>query len=440
MSAFSPSSPRYPIKLLTEAITPPAIESEDIFAGAISKEMAFQKMVNEQTQLVTPPSTEDSLKHPLVSPTFSNGGDGIRSNLYVSPRERRVFSALFQNPMRALMPDCFERAPCIHNTNKIDRIPEQVHREVPHEIMTKCQAAEVLLSLRVDVRHRLSDADLKAANILFHMSMARSAMVDFYGVPMRQHTSKRPARVRKASTKRKHAAEDDEEEEDDEVPVAKKARSQKKKKASPKAHKSTVATQKEFTRTARDVRKTNTGKVIPPNDRFCGYIKHMLNARGNEPKYFREAAEYCPSDGPGSDLYEKEKAFANDIKLDFDRYTVCKYRFFLSVGAITEQNLRMEQRKRQDPSIKINLININTTKAQQTSNIDVNTMTKIFNKFKEFGWVEPMLVDGSKKTNPFYQDKYPSLFRKGLMDEIIAWEDQTLKDESLLVSERGELI
>ena len=185
---------------------------------------------------------------------------------------------------------------------------------------------------------------------------------------------------------------------------------------------------KETKRAAFDFNDTTEG----PPGRFAQAVKHLLNERSadnSDFKSFNDGLSLCPAGT--EDTQTKETSFAKELNLTPEQYKVVKFRFFLAAAMLTEVNLRIEQHKAAGNTIKTNLLNFNKTQVQLWNNIDVNKGSKVYIKFKEFGWIPEMLLQQGKKTkvvNPVYKTLYPAETRKALLDKLMAFEARTYTD------------
>ena len=185
---------------------------------------------------------------------------------------------------------------------------------------------------------------------------------------------------------------------------------------------------KETKRAAFDFNDTTEG----PPGRFAQAVKHCLNERSNDNsdfKAFTDGLSLCPAGNEGTQT--KETSFMKELNLTPEQYKVVKFRFFLASAMLTEVNLRIEQHKAAGNNIKTNLLNFNKTQVQLWNNIDVNKGSKVYIKFKEFGWIPEMLIPQGKKTkvvNPVYKTLYPAETRKALVDKLMAFEARTYTD------------
>ena len=184
-------------------------------------------------------------------------------------------------------------------------------------------------------------------------------------------------------------------------------------------------------RTAFDFNNNAEG----PPGRFAQAVKHFLNEKSsNASDYaaFADGRGLCPSDGPGSEKYKEEMALAEELKFTEGPYKTQKYRSFLAAAMLTEQNIRMEQHKAAGKKVDMNPLNLNKTQMQLYNNVDVNKSSKLFTKFRDFGWIPDSIIVGTdkkKSVNPVYKTMFPAEKRKALLDELMAFEATKVTDE-----------
>ena len=201
-------------------------------------------------------------------------------------------------------------------------------------------------------------------------------------------------------------------------------------------------------------KKAELWELRPPHtstgDIFCRFAKEAFNERGDyllpdkergkDISLFEDGRMLCPEDGPDNRFHQQEEALANELKVPFKKYQVCKYRFFLGTALLIEYNLRLDQRKKTTATpVKDKLLDLNKTKAQLFNNLDVNTTSAMFCKWQEFGWVPQLTVDKGKHVNEQCIEGYPIEVRKALMKEIIETENAVHTKGGVLVVERQEL-
>ena len=198
--------------------------------------------------------------------------------------------------------------------------------------------------------------------------------------------------------------------------------------ASPVSHKSAK-------RTAFDFNNNNEGSP----GRFAQAVKHFLNEKSSDPSDFNAFADgksLCPSDGPASDKHKEEMALAKELLFTEAQYKTQKYRFFLAAAMLTEQNIRLERYRAAGQKVHMSPLNLNKTQIQLYNNVDVNKSSKLFTKFKDFGWI-PDNVDKKKKLNTDYETMFPEEKRKALLDELVVFEATKVTDEKKRVVQRS---
>ena len=189
----------------------------------------------------------------------------------------------------------------------------------------------------------------------------------------------------------------------------------------------------------------------PIGDIFCRFAREMFNERGDnaisdkdnrakDATIFQDGKMLCPEDGPESQFYQQEHDLAAKVNLTFEKYQVCKYRFFLATALLIEYNLRLEQRKKTSATpVKTALLELNRTRAQLFSNVDVNHASTMFNRWQEFGWTVRLTDEKKQHVNRQCTEGYPVEVRKALMKELIKTEDSIHAKGGILVAEREEL-
>ena len=133
-------------------------------------------------------------------------------------------------------------------------------------------------------------------------------------------------------------------------------------------------------------------------------------------------------------------ALAEELKFTEEQYKTQKYRVFLAAAMLTEQNIRMEQHKAAGKKVDMNPLNLNKTQVQLYNNVDVNKSSKLFTKFRDFGWIPDSIIIGTdkkKSVNPVYKTMFPAEKRKALLDELMAFEATKVMDEKKRVVKRS---
>ena len=156
---------------------------------------------------------------------------------------------------------------------------------------------------------------------------------------------------------------------------------------------------------------------------------------------FDDGRAFCVEDGIGSTYHDEEMAWAHEtFKIEKKPggtdetwtpeacYKTMKYRFFLAVAMLTEQNVRAEQQAAaKGPNVKPHFINFNITFAQLSGSRDVGRSTKMFNLFTEnFGWFPEMIITDTatnKKTvNSAFKNMFSETIRSDLLDQLHEFE------------------